>query len=63
MYSDTPSVRRNTYRVTSTEMRARDRLMADRITDLREAAEIHRLVRADVQRFVRPGMRMVDICE
>jgi len=45
-------------------MRARDRvLVGERVVDLREAAEIHRQVRADMQRNVRPGMRMVDICE
>ena len=40
-----------------------ERLDLERIQDLREAAEIHRLVRHDIQRVVQPGMSMVEICE
>lgn len=31
------------------------------LKELREAAEVHRQVRADAQRFIKPGMKMLDI--
>jgi methionyl aminopeptidase len=51
----------NTYRITSEEKRAMERLDADRLKDIREAAEVHRQVRYDFQKWVKPGMTMIDI--
>jgi len=51
----------NTYRITSEEKRTMDRFDADRIRDIREAAEVHRQVRYDFQKWVKPGMTMIDI--
>lgn len=51
----------NTYRITSEEKRNLERLDADRLKDIREAAEIHRQVRQDFQKWVKPGMSMIDI--
>ena len=35
----------------------------ERIQAVREAAEIHRQVRQDAQRFMQPGKSMIEICE
>jgi len=35
----------------------------DRMNAIREAAEIHRQVRQDAQRYIQPGMDLTDICE
>lgn len=53
----------NTYRITSEEKRAQERLDEDRIKDIREAAEVHRQVRYDFQKWVKPGMTMVEIAQ
>ena len=54
---------RNTYRTTSEEKRAAERLSTDMYKDLRRAAEVHRQVRRDAHAFMRPGLTMVEICE
>lgn len=51
----------NTYRTTSEEKRNLEKFDADRIRDIREAAEVHRQVRYDFQRWVKPGMSLIDI--
>lgn len=45
------------------EKRALDRSQLDMYNEVRLAAEAHRQTRRHVQGFVRPGMRMIDICE
>jgi len=53
----------NTMRTTEAEYRDRDRLHASKVNDLRKAAECHRQVRKLAQSKIRPGMKLVDICE
>ena len=53
----------NTYRRGSAEKRAADRLSQDALDALREAAEVHRHVRSYAQSIIKPGLRLVDMCE
>jgi len=53
----------NLWRVTSEEKRALDRSCNDMYKEARLAAEAHRQVRKHVQNFIKPGMKMIDICE
>ncbi|KAJ2381109.1 Methionine aminopeptidase 2, partial [Coemansia sp. RSA 2559] len=53
----------NKYRTTSEEMRAKDRLNEKQIFDLRRAAEVHREVRHNVQKRIKPGMDLTTIAE
>jgi len=50
-------------RFTSEEARAMDRLQLDMYNEIRQAAEAHRQTRQYIQGWVRPGMKMIDICE
>lgn len=50
-------------RFTSEEARARDRLQSDMYNEVRIAAEAHRQTRQYMQKFIKPGMRLIDICE
>jgi len=53
----------NRTRITNEEKRAADRMIFDKLNDLRRAAEVHRQVRRDVLKWIKPGMLMIDICE
>ncbi|KAJ2551517.1 Methionine aminopeptidase 2 [Coemansia sp. RSA 1933] len=53
----------NKYRTTSEEMRAKDRLNEQQIFDLRRAAEVHREVRQNVQKRIKPGMDLTTIAD
>jgi len=53
----------NLWRTTDEEKRYLDRIENDHLNDLRRAAEVHRQVRRSVRQFIKPGMKMVDICE
>jgi methionyl aminopeptidase len=53
----------NSFRETSEEARARDRLNDDLYAKLREGAEVHRQVRSYAQSFIKPGIKLVDMCE
>ena len=53
----------NTKRTTDAEYRERDKLHTSRVNDLRKAAECHRQVRKFAQSWIRPGMKLIDICE
>mmetsp|Transcript_5557 Transcript_5557/g.9521 ORF Transcript_5557/g.9521 Transcript_5557/m.9521 type:complete len:491 (-) Transcript_5557:61-1533(-) len=53
----------NLKRVTDAEFRERDKLTASKVNDLRKAAECHRQVRKAAQKFARPGVKLIDICE
>lgn len=53
----------NTKRTTDAEYRAKDRLHSSRINDLRKAAECHRQVRKMAQAYMKPGVKLIDICE
>lgn len=53
----------NTFRIGNEELRANDRNYSDILNDLREAAEVHRQVRGDFMRWVRPGLSMIEIAQ
>lgn len=50
-------------RFTSEEKRNLDRLHLDIYSELRQAAEAHRQTRKHIQKFIKPGMTMIQICE
>ncbi|XP_063700839.1 methionine aminopeptidase 2 [Culicoides brevitarsis] len=50
-------------RFTSEEKRNLDRLHLDIYNELRHAAEAHRQTRKHIQKFIKPGMTMIQICE
>ena len=50
-------------RFNSEEARAVDRLQIDLYNEVRQAAEAHRQTRQHIQSWVKPGMKMIDICE
>lgn len=54
---------KNAYRTTSAEMRDRERIEADLYDSVREASEVHRRVRAYIKPFIKPGIRLIDMCE
>ena len=49
-------------RFSSEESRAIDRAQLDMYNEIRQAAEAHRQTRQHIQRWVKPGMKMIDIC-
>lgn len=53
----------NAYRTTSAELRDRERIEADLYESVREASEVHRRVRAYMKPFIKPGVRLIDMCE
>ncbi|XP_039295567.1 methionine aminopeptidase 2 [Nilaparvata lugens] len=50
-------------RFTSEEKRALDRMYTDIYNEARQAAEAHRQTRQYIQKWVRSGMTMIEICE
>lgn len=50
-------------RVKTEELKAKELLCEDQIQNLRKAAEIQRQVRRFAQRIIKPGRRLIDICE
>ncbi|CAD7085474.1 unnamed protein product [Hermetia illucens] len=50
-------------RFTSEEKRALDRMHGDIYNELRHAAEAHRQTRQYMQKYIKPGMTMIEICE
>ena len=53
----------NTYRESSAEKRAHDRLQTDIYSRVRQAAEVHRQVRSYAQSFIKPGIKLTDMCQ
>jgi methionyl aminopeptidase len=51
-----------TYRETSAEVRARDRLQQDLYGKIRWGAEVHRQVRSYAQSLCKPGIKLADLC-
>ena len=49
-------------RFSSEEARAIDRAQLDMYNEIRQAAEAHRQTRQYIQKWVKPGMKMIDIC-
>jgi len=52
-----------TYRTTPAEKRASDRMQSDIYSKVRHAAEVHRQVRSYAQSFIKPGVKLADMCE
>lgn len=52
----------NRHRITSAELRNKEKLFESDYDDLRRAAEVHRQTRRYAQSFIRPGMKIMDIC-
>ncbi|XP_040569547.1 methionine aminopeptidase 2 [Lepeophtheirus salmonis] len=50
-------------RMTGEERRALDRSQIDMYNEVRQAAEAHRQTRQYIQSWVKPGMKLIDICE
>eukprot|EP00096_Caligus_rogercresseyi_P001235 TRINITY_DN1196_c0_g1_i1.p1 TRINITY_DN1196_c0_g1~~TRINITY_DN1196_c0_g1_i1.p1 ORF type:complete len:438 (-),score=107.44 TRINITY_DN1196_c0_g1_i1:1051-2319(-) len=50
-------------RMTQEERRALDRSQLDMYNEVRQAAEAHRQTRQYIQSWVKPGMKLIDICE
>jgi len=53
----------NLWRKTNKEKRELERLNANIYEDIRLAAEVHRQVRYQSQSFVKPGIKLIDLCE
>lgn len=53
----------NTYRTTSEEKRALDRMNNDFLTEYRQGAEVHRQVRQWAQKNIKPGQTLTEIAE
>ena len=53
----------NVHRTTDAECRARDRASAEVVEKVRCAAEVHRQVRSWAQSFIKPGIKIIDMCE
>lgn len=52
----------NRHRISSAELKAKERLFEADYDDLRRAAEVHRQVRKHAQKIIRPGKKIMDIC-
>ena len=52
----------NIWRSTDKEKKELDKLQEYDVLSLRKGAECHRQIRKYAQRFIKPGMRMIDIC-
>lgn len=53
----------NTWRITNEEKRYLERQNIDDYNDARLAAEVHKQVRKNAVKQIKPGMSMIDICE
>jgi methionyl aminopeptidase len=51
------------WRETSEEKRHLERLQNDMISDVRQAAEVHRQVRSHMRKVIKPGINMSQMCE
>lgn len=48
-------------RISSAELKAKEKILESQYDDLRRAAEVHRQVRKHAQNFIKPGMKIMDI--
>ena len=53
----------NVWRMTSEEMREKERLLAPVYEDVRKASEVHRQVRKYVRSIAKPGIKLYDLAE
>ena len=54
---------KTSWRLDSEEKRELERLELDMYDNARQCAEVHREVRKYIQEWVKPGMKMIDVCE
>eukprot|EP00871_Galdieria_phlegrea_P000247 jgi/Galph1/1222/GphlegSOOS_G5924.1 len=54
---------RNSYRITSEELKEREKLESDLYKNIRRAAEAHRRVRQYILPHIKPGIKLIDMCE
>eukprot|EP01118_Nematostelium_gracile_P005451 TRINITY_DN1728_c0_g1_i11.p1 TRINITY_DN1728_c0_g1~~TRINITY_DN1728_c0_g1_i11.p1 ORF type:complete len:460 (-),score=133.34 TRINITY_DN1728_c0_g1_i11:34-1371(-) len=52
----------NVWRTTSAEKRELERINSDLYDNVRRAAEVHRQVRHYAQSFIKPGIKLIDMC-
>ena len=52
----------NRHRITDAELRAREQITFDDLNVLRKAAEAYRQTRKYAQKIIKPGMKIMDIC-
>ena len=52
----------NRKRITDAELKAKEHLFFSDYDDLRRAAEVHRQTRKHAQKFIKPGLKVMDIC-
>eukprot|EP01127_Copromyxa_protea_P006701 TRINITY_DN16701_c0_g1_i1.p1 TRINITY_DN16701_c0_g1~~TRINITY_DN16701_c0_g1_i1.p1 ORF type:complete len:431 (-),score=107.90 TRINITY_DN16701_c0_g1_i1:42-1334(-) len=57
-----PYIGDNIYRSTSAEKRELEKMSEATYQSIRRAAEVHRRVRQDAQTWVKPGMKLIDVC-
>jgi methionyl aminopeptidase len=60
---ETPYIGDNAYRTTSEEKRHLDRMNSTFLTEYRQAAVVHRQVRAWAKSWIKPGMSLTEIAE
>ncbi|KAA8493363.1 Methionine aminopeptidase 2B [Porphyridium purpureum] len=53
----------NVKRESSEECRERERIQEDLYNSVRHAAEVHRRVRAYMKDYIKPGVKLIDMCE
>lgn len=53
----------NSHRTSSAELRQNERMASDLYSKLRHASEVHRQVRHHAQSFIKPGIKLIDMCE
>lgn len=51
------------WRTANPECLKKDLLWAERLSNLRKSAEVHRQVRKHAQSYIRPGIKLLDMCE
>uniref|UniRef100_A0A7S1ETW5 Methionine aminopeptidase 2 n=1 Tax=Timspurckia oligopyrenoides TaxID=708627 RepID=A0A7S1ETW5_9RHOD len=53
----------NRYRTSNEELREKERIHEDMYDSVRHAAEVHRQVRQYMKPYIKPGVRLFDMCE
>ena len=63
LYVSSPAYVTRYVKITSEEKRAEERLLyASMYDNVRRAAEVHRQVRRYAQSFIKPGIKLIDMC-
>jgi methionyl aminopeptidase len=53
----------NSFRAGSDEKKAQEKINTELYNEIREAAEVHRQVRGDFMRWIKPGLNMIEIAQ